>query len=479
MSRILMVTSEASPFAKTGGLADVLGSLPPALAKLGDEVAVVLPKYASAEIHGAVRIRDDMLVAVGPTTFLTGIDQVEREGVRYLFVDCPPLYARAGIYNEAGADYPDNHIRFALLSQAAIAIAREVFRPDIFHAHDWQAGLLATYLREDFGGDSLLRGIQCVLTIHNLGYQGIFPATALTELGLSPSLFHPEGLEFWGQVNFLKAGIVWSDAITTVSPTYAQEIQTPELGFGLDGVLRARADRVTGIVNGIDYNEWNPEHDPNLRYHYSSRRLTGKPFAKFALLREMELPLTEGWPLIGMVSRFTSQKGFDLFEAIVPRLLAEDLFVIVLGSGDPHFETMFRKLALDYPQKIAVRIGFDNGLAHRIYAGSDLFLMPSRYEPCGLSQMYSLHYGTIPVVRATGGLEDTVDEETGFKFEEHTPESLWDAVGRALSAWYARKPWRERMRLGMNRNFSWDASAAGYQQLYNRLIASPDRIKPA
>ena len=470
MSRILMVTSEAAPFAKTGGLADVLGALPPALAKLGDEILVVMPKYAAARIPGSIRIREEMTLGVGPNEFVVAIDQVERAGVRYLFVDCPSLYDRAGIYNEGGVDYPDNHIRFALLNQAAIGIAREIFRPDVVHGHDWQAGLLAPYLRENYASDPALLGIKCVLTIHNLGYQGIFPGPLLSEIGLSPSLFHPEGLEFWGQMNFLKAGIIWSDAITTVSPTYAQEIQTPEYGFGLDGVLRGRAASITGIVNGIDYNDWDAEHDPHLRYHYSARRLTGKPFAKFALLREMELPLTEGWPLIGMVSRFADQKGFDLFEAVAPRLMQQDLFMIVLGSGDPHFEALFRKLAAEYPEKIAVRIGYDNGLAHRIYAGSDLFLMPSRYEPCGLSQMYSLHYGTIPVVRATGGLEDTVGEDTGFKFKEYAPAALWEATQKALAAWYVRKPWRERMRLGMTKDFSWDASAASYQQLYNALI---------
>ena len=469
-----MVTSEAVPFAKTGGLADVLGALPPALAKLGDEVVVVMPKYGSVRIPEAARIWGEMPLAVGPRLFTAAIDQVQKEGVRYLFVDCPALYAGMGVYNEAGVDYPDNHIRFALLNQAAIGIARQIFRPDILHGHDWPAGLLATYLRENYSTDPALRGIKCVFTIHNLGYQGIFPGPMLAELGLSPALFHLEGLEFFGQVNFLKAGIVWSDAITTVSPTYAQEIQTPELGFGLDGVLRARAARITGILNGVDYAEWSPEHDPYLRYHYSARRLTGKPFAKFALLKEMNLPLIEKRPLIGIVSRFAYQKGFDLVEAIAPQLAAENVFLVVLGSGDAQFEQMFLQLAADYPDKIAVHIGFDNGLSHRIEAGSDMFLMPSRYEPCGLSQMYSLRYGTVPIVRATGGLEDTVDESTGFKFTEYAPGALLDTIQQALAEWHFRKPWRERMRLGMAKDFSWEASAAGYQRLYNELIARPD-----
>jgi starch synthase len=469
MSRVLMVTSEAAPFAKTGGLADVLGALPPALAKLGDEIVVVMPKYGMVHIPNAVRIWYEMPLAVGARLFTVAIDQVEREGVRYLFVDCPELYDRVGVYNEAGADYPDNHIRFALLNQAALGIARQIFRPDILHGHDWPSGLLAPYLRENYAADPALLGVKCVLTIHNLGYQGIFPGPVLDELGLSPALFHPEGLEFWGQVNFLKAGIVWSDAITTVSPTYAKEIQTPEYGCGLEGVLRARAGSITGILNGVDYEEWNPEHDPHVRYHYSARKLTGKPFAKFALLREMNLPLIEKRPLVGIVSRFADQKGFELVEAIAPQLAEENLFMAVLGSGDPHFERMFSQLAEDYPDKIAVRIGYDNGLSHRILAGSDLLLMPSRYEPCGLSQMYSLRYGTVPIVRATGGLEDTVDEATGFKFTEYSPGALLDTIEQALAAWHFRKPWRERMRLGMAKDFSWDASAAGYQRLYRSL----------
>jgi starch synthase len=474
MSRILMVTSEAAPFAKTGGLADVLGALPPALAKLGEEVVVVLPRYGSVRLDGAERILQEIPLPLGPHSFMVGIDQVEREGVRYLFVDCPPLYGRAGIYREWGADYLDNHIRFGALNLAALEIARQIFPPDIFHAHDWPAGLLAPYLRETYAADPAFVGAKCVLTIHNLGYQGNFPGHLLADLGLSPTLFHPGGLEFWGNVNFLKAGIVWSDAITTVSPTYAREIQTPEYGHGLDGVLLGRAARITGILNGVDYAEWNPENDLHLRHHYSVRNLLGKRFAKRALLKEVALPLNEKRPLIGIVSRFVEQKGLDLVAAIAPELAEMDLAMVVLGSGDTGLERMFRELAADHPQKFAVRVGYDVGLAHRIEAGADMFLMPSRYEPCGLSQMYSLRYGAVPIVRATGGLEDTVDETTGFKFREYTPEALLDGIRQALAAWQDRKLWLERMRYGMTKDFSWDASAAGYQRLYRSLIAPRD-----
>jgi starch synthase len=465
-----MITSEAAPFAKTGGLADVLGALPPALAKLGEEVAVVMPGYASVPLYGSTRISDAMRLSVGPNAFTVAIDQVEREGVRYLFVDCPPLYGRVGVYGEDGiAAYPDNHIRFALLNEAALEIGRSIFRPDIFHAHDWPGGLLAPYLRENYGADPDFAGAKSIITIHNLGYQGNFPAASIGDLGLSPALFHPGGLEFWGELSFLKAGIVWSDAITTVSPTYAREIQTPEYGAGLDGVLRDRSAKISGILNGVDYAEWSPDIDPHLNVPYSAQDLSGKRLAKRALLEEVGLPLHETRPLIGIVSRLAGQKGFDLLEEIVPELAEMDLAMAVLGSGEAPIEEMFRAMAEDYPEKFAVQVGYDEGLAHRIEAGADMFLMPSRYEPCGLSQMYSLRYGTVPIVRATGGLDDTVDALTGFKFTEYTPEALLAAIRQALVAWSDRPGWLERMRRGMAKDFSWDAAAVQYQSLYRSL----------
>jgi starch synthase len=469
-----MVTSEAAPFAKTGGLADVLGALPPALTKLGEEVAVVMPRYGSVSLAGAELISSAMPLTVGPRSFTTALYQIHREGVRYLFVDCPPLYARAGIYNEWGAEYLDNHIRFAALNLAALEIARKIFPTDIFHAHDWPAGLLAPYLHETFASDPDFAGTKCVFTIHNLGYQGNFPGHLLPDLGLSPALFRPQGLEFWGELSFLKAGIVWADAITTVSPTYAQEIQTPEYGHGLDGVLRDRAAKITGILNGVDYTEWNPEDDPHLTNHFSARDLSGKRLSKRALLKALKLLPDMKRPLIGIVSRFASQKGFDLVEAVAPELAEMDLAVAVLGSGDSRYEKMFRGMAEAHPEKFAVRVGYDNVLAHRIEAAADMFLMPSQYEPCGLNQMYSLRYGTVPIVRATGGLADTIDETTGFKFSEYTPAALLEAIDEARAAWQNRDLWLERMRRGMAKDFSWDVSAAAYQRLYRSLIAPPD-----
>jgi starch synthase len=471
MPRILMVASEAAPFVKTGGLADVLGSLPGALVRRGNEVCVVLPRYRAALIDSSERIWHRMPLSVGPHFFTVAIDQVVRQGVRYLFVDCPPLYDRPGIYNERNVDYRDNHIRFALLNQAAIGIARYIFRPDIFHAHDWQAGLLAPYLRSTFAGDPTFFGAKCVLTIHNLGYQGNFWALRMQEIGLDPTLYHTEGLEFKGMISFLKGGIVFSDAVTTVSPTYAREIQTPEYGFGFDGLLRSRAYKLRGILNGVDYVEWSPETDPYLPAHFGADDLSGKAECKRQLLAEMGLPPADGRPVIGIVSRFADQKGFELLAEIAGPLAEEDVAVVVLGSGEKRFEEMFRNFGVERPDKFGVQIGYDNALAHRIEAGADMFLMPSLYEPCGLNQIYSLRYGTVPIVRATGGLDDTVDIETGFKFSEYSPRALAGAIGEALHAWQSREAWTERMRAGMRKDFSWEASAGEYQRLYTELAS--------
>jgi starch synthase len=461
-----MVTSEASPFVKTGGLGDVLGSLPAALVDRGDEVVVVMPRYRTARVFDAHRIRDVMPVTLGPRRFTVAVDQVVVRGVRYLFVDCPPLYDRPGVYNEGGWDYADNHIRFGVLNRAALEIARYIFRPDVFHAHDWPAGLLALFLRTGFAGDPTFFGTKTVLTIHNLGYQGNFPAGAINDLGIDPALYHPEGLEFYGRLSFLKAGVIWSDAITTVSPTYAREIQTPEFGFGFDGLLLSRAYKLRGILNGVDYREWDPWHDAHIPAQYSSDHLSGKMECKLRLLDELGLPRNPDRPVIGIVSRFVHQKGLDLFGEIAAALAEENVAFAVIGSGEPAVEDMFRYFADARPDKFGVRIGYDNGLAHRIEAGSDMFLMPSRYEPSGLNQMYSLRYGAVPIVRATGGLDDSVDEETGFKFHGYTPAAQFAAIKNALGAFDDRQLWQYRMRQGMAKDFSWAVAAARYQELY-------------
>jgi starch synthase len=459
--RVLHVASEAAPFAKTGGLADVLGALPPTLAKLGHEVAVVLPRYRGVVLPRS-RIWDALAVHVGPHLFLAGIDEVARQGVRYLFVDIPALYDRAGIYYDSTGDFPDNHIRFAALAQAALAIARFIFRPDIFHAHDWQAGLVPLYLRENFAGDPTFFGSRCVFTIHNMGYRGNFPAAAVADLSVDPAVVNPWGFGVDGGVSFLKSGIVWSDAITTVSPTYAREIQ-------VDPLLAPYASKLTGILNGIDYNEWNPETDWRLAARYSAHHLSNKRECKLALLREMGLRPDLDPPVIGIISRLAYQKGMELVVEVAPWLARHEVSLVALGSGDAALETEFRGLASAHPAQIAVRIGYDETLAHRVEAGADMFLMPSRYEPSGLNQMYSLRYGTLPIVRATGGLADTVDPETGFLFRDYSAEALASAVGAALEAYRDRDGWKKRMLLAMSKDFSWNASAREFDRLYRHV----------
>jgi len=470
-----MVSAEVAPFAKTGGLADVVGSLPPALRALGHDVAAVLPRYTGIGLKSAHRVWDHLWVYLGPAAYDCTIYQAAAAFPVYL-VDCPALFNldRKGLYGENGDDYPDNHIRFAVLARAALGVARNLFRTEIFHCHDWQAGLIPAYLRTTFAGDPTYLGCRTIFTIHNLGYQGLFPKTALAELALDPGLFVPDGLEFFGNVSYIKSGIAFSDAVTTVSPTYAREIQTPEYGFGLDGALRARAGALTGILNGVDYNEWSPEVDPLIPAHYSARDLSGKEICKRKLLEEFGLPAAAmDRPVFGIVSRLTRQKGADILADVAAQIVAEDVYLAALGTGEPEYEDFFRRLQAEHPGRIAVHVGFNNALAHLVEAGSDIFLMPSHYEPCGLNQIYSLRYGTPPVVRATGGLEDTIDGETGFKFWQYSGDSLLGAVRAALFAFEDRDGWKERMRRGMARDFSWQASAAAYSELYRRVSAKP------
>jgi starch synthase len=473
-----MISSEAAPFAKTGGLADVVGSLPAVLRAGGDEVAVVIPRYRSIDLKKARRVWDSLPVHFGATSYPVSIYQAPAEYPVYL-VDCPPIFDREGFYGESGVDYPDNHIRFAVFARAALGVARVLFRTDIFHCHDWQAGLVPAYLRTLFSTDPTFLGCRTLFTIHNLGYQGLFPKTALAEVSLDPSVYRPDGLEFFGRISYIKAGISFADALNTVSPTYAREIQTPEFGFGLDGSLRARANVLTGILDGVDYAEWSPETDPHIAAHYSSLDLSGKEICKRQLLQEFGLPAEAmDRPLLGVVSRLTRQKGTDILAEAAARIVAEDVYLVALGTGDPEYETFFRQMQQEHPGRIAAHIGFDEGRAHRIEAGSDIFLMPSRYEPCGLNQIYSLRYGTVPVVRATGGLDDTIEEGdegtaegTGFKFAEYSAQALLEAVRTAVKAFADRDAWRQTMCRGMRKDFSWKKSAAAYSDLYRRLLA--------
>ena len=469
--KILMLASEAAPFAKTGGLADVVGSLPAALKSLGHEVAVLAPRYRSVDLKTMRRVYDHLPVWVAPRSFDTSLYLAERQTPFY-FLDCPPLFDRPGFYGEEGEDYPDNHIRFAVLAQAALEFSRRVWRPDILHGHDWQAGLAPVYLHTLYANDPTFFGIRTLFTIHNVGYHGLFPAAAQSDIALAGSgAFRPEGLEFFGKVCYLKGGLNYSDALNTVSPTYAREIQTPEYGFGLDGVLRARSNVLTGILNGVDYTEWNPETDPLIAARYSAADLSGKRVCKQDLLSQFGLPPEAmDAPLIGIVSRFTSQKGADLIAEVADAMVAEGYYMAALGAGEPRYEELFLAMAARHPGRIAVRIGYDNPLAHKIEAGSDLFLMPSRYEPCGLNQIYSLRYGTVPLVRATGGLDDTIEPGTGFKFWQYNGGALAGALRAARQAFADREAWQAMMLAGMAKDFSWNVSAAQYAALYRSLI---------
>ncbi|MCS7314789.1 MAG: glycogen synthase GlgA [Bryobacterales bacterium] len=470
MIPVLMVASEAAPLAKVGGLADVVGALSAALRELGHEVAVVMPRYRGIALDGAQRVYGNLDLWFGPACYRVNV-YLREERARYLLVDCPELYDRPGIYGPPGRDYEDNHVRYAVLARAAFALARHVFRPRIFHCHDWQASLVPIYLRTILRYEPTFIAARTVLTIHNLGYQGIYPPSALPEMGLNEQAASEAGMEFFGRYNLLKGAISSSDRITVVSPTYAREIQTPELGFGLDDLLRQRSHAITGILNGADYSEWNPETDPYIAAHYSRDDLSGKAACKRDLLDEFGLPAQPERPLIGMVSRLDSQKGFDLLREAAGELIAEDLTLVVLGTGNQEYEGFLRELVAARPDRVGLRIGFDIRLAHKIVAGADIFLMPSRYEPCGLNQLYSLRYGTVPVVRSTGGLEDTVDESTGFKFREYSAWAMMEAVRAALAAWRDRPRWEALMRAGMAKDFSWKISAARYSELFRELAA--------
>lgn len=474
-----MVASETLPYSKTGGLADVLGALPAALVRLGWGVTVVTPRYRGIEAGTSV---ERLSISIGTHRFDVGFfEDTRADGVHVLLLDVPELFDREGLYHVGHADYPDNARRFALLAKASLEwVARRGTPVDIVHAHDWQAGLAPVYLRTMFGAHPVLGGTASVFTIHNLAYQGLFEPDWLPRLDLPWDLFSIDRLEYWGRVSFLKGGINDSTMITTVSRTYAKEIQTREFGCGFEGILQRRADDLVGILNGIDREVWNPTNDPHLPAPFDSLDLSGKRAAKAAVLARFGLPADEatiGRPLIGMISRMVDQKGLDLIAANAAHLPDLDASFVVLGTGEHRYQDMWRDLARQHPDRIGVHIGFDEGLAHLIEGGADLFLMPSRFEPCGLNQMYSLRYGTVPIVRAVGGLADTVvnwtprrRQATGIVFDDYTPEALLDALNRALSLYRRPDVWRAMQLAGMQRDYSWDHSAREYVKVYDRAI---------
>jgi starch synthase len=472
MIKVLMVASEAAPFAKTGGLADVVGALPPALRSCDCEVAVLIPRYRSIDLTSAKPIYDSLPVWLGGVLHQTSLYQSDAETPFY-FLEAPSLYDREGFYGDATGDFSDNATRFAVLSRAALAVARRVFRPQILHCHDWQSGLVPVYQRTVFAYDPTVMGMKTLFTIHNIGYQGLFPPAVLPKLGLDRRVFKVDGLEFFGQVSFIKGGLHYSNALSTVSKKYALEIQTPEYGFALDGVLRARSADLHGILNGVDYSNWDPQTDPHIAAHYSADDLAGKRRCKQALIREAGLPdVAMNRPVLGVVSRLTPQKGTELIVEIATQLAPEDLYLVILGSGDAVHEDALRIAARSQAGRIGVRFGYDEAFAHRIEAGADVFLMPSRYEPSGLNQMYSLRYGTVPVVRSTGGLDDTIDEGTGFKFQEYSAEAFLAAIRAAVAAYEDHRGWEAMMQRGMRKDFSWRTSAAEYAALYRKLLDS-------
>ena len=469
---MLLIGSEARPFSKTGGLADVLGALPPALARLGWSATVVLPRYRGVDAGTFV---ESFPVSVGGFTRDASFFEAPlTDGARAILVDCPDLFDRDALYGIGNDDYADNARRFAFLVRAALEFAgRRSPAPAIVHAHDWQAGLAPVYLRSLYRSHPVLGGTPSVFTIHNLAYQGLFAADWLPRLDLGWEQLGIDRLEYWGRISVLKGGINDADLVTTVSRRYAEEIQTPEFGFGFDGILRRRRDDLVGILNGIDTREWDPALDPALPAPYSSDDLSGKAIAKAAILSRYGLPTDDSAlrrPLIGMVSRMVDQKGFDLIAAVAEQLPQLDASFVVLGTGELRYQTMWSSLAAGYPEKIAVRIGFDETLAHLVEAGADMFLMPSRFEPCGLNQMYSMRYGTVPIVRAVGGLADTVTPKTGFSFEEYSPAALVRALQAALSAYAKPRTWRALQVAGMRQDFSWDRSAKEYVKIYDRAL---------
>jgi starch synthase len=479
--KIFLACSEFAPLAKTGGLADVSAALSAYFDSAGHDVRVLMPFYASLDASGleieVISQLQDLELTLGGRTFKYQIVRAAADGARPAvhLLQCPELFGGNELYSG-----PDEHLRFILLSRAAIEMCQKLgFAPDIFHCHDWHVALVPLYLKTIYNWDKMFDRTRSVLTIHNIGYQGVFGGGILDELGLADSAEWLDSDDLAGdRVNFLKTGVIHADLLTTVSPTYSREILEPEYGMGLEGPLRARGGSVVGILNGVNYAEWNPEEDPLIPFNYSLKKLKGKEKNKRALMKELGLEYALDRPLVGMVTRLTYQKGIDLVQGALPDLLSSrDMSVVVLGNGEKEYEDFFHWMHAEFPGRVSFFEGFNNGLAHRIEAGSDLFLMPSRYEPCGLNQMYSLRYGTIPVVRATGGLADSVQHfdpisgtGTGVVFHDYDVNGLKWALNTALDL-YANKHARTKIvHNGMSRNYSWEEQGSIYIDRFRRLL---------
>ena len=477
--RILLASSEVHPYSKSGGLADMAGALAKALGRAGHQVGIVTPLYRG------IRDRFPELRPFGWEMNLPLGSRMQRAsiltlahspGVTIYFVDQPGYFDRPALYTEHGVDYADNGERFIFFSKAVVHLARYLpWQPEVLHLHDWQVGLVPILMLHQKLTDGWIRVPRTCLTIHNLAYQGLFARSDYDLTNLPLDYFNLKGVEFYGHLNCLKAGILYADTLTTVSPRYAREITTEELGCGLDDILRARQDALTGILNGVDYEEWNTVKNPYLTAPYDVDDLSGKEVEKLALQKEFSLPPRADVPLFTNITRLAEQKGVDIQMGALEEMLAADLQFVLLGSGSPDYELAYQRLARRYPKKVSVRIGFDQGLSHRIEAGGDFFLMPSRYEPCGLNQMYSLRYGTVPIVRITGGLDDSVvdiaedlDHANGIKFAEYSVRALAKAIRKALVLFPSDDLMQHYRRNGMQADFSWDRTAAEYTQAYQK-----------
>ena len=481
--KVLFLSPEAVPFAKTGGLADVAGALPDALKRLGVDVRLILPHYREVWTSKSkvYLIFEDLKVPFGKDLLTARVWESQTDGgAPVYFIKREDMFDRPNLYGNAYGDYYDNLERFSFFCHAALCLAERIsYSPDVIHCHDWQSGLVPAFIKGPYAGNSVVGQSKTIFTIHNLGYQGIFPAEKLSITGLpKETFFQTDGLEFWGNISLLKSGIFYSDSVNTVSPTYALEIQTDEYGLGMEGILQQRKSSLHGILNGVDYKVWNPACDTHLKAKYTPENISGKNSCKEFLVKEMKLnqSLTSK-PLLGMISRLDTQKGLDLLVKVLDDILALDVGLVVLGSGDQSIQEALGKAVKKNPERFGLTIDFDESLAHHIMAGADMFLIPSRYEPCGLTQMYALKYGTIPIVRNTGGLKDAIatfnpktGKGTGFKFTDYKPEAFLASIRDAINQYHKADSWKKLRANAMKEDFSWNRSAKSYLRLYRSTL---------
>jgi starch synthase len=477
---ILFVSSEVVPFAKTGGLADVIGALPEALAKKGHTCGIILPFYSMVKKNGfAPKVfKKGLTVKINGKNEIFNLLLLKQGNIDVYFIEKDEYYNRDQLYGTPQGDYPDNAFRFGFFAKAVIAAVADIGSQDILHCNDWQSALIPLYVKLSHKDDPLFNKTKILFTIHNMAYQGIFSREVMLDLGLEEDLFTPDLLEFYGKLNFMKAGIIYSDAVSTVSKGYSREILTPEFSAGLDGLLRTREKDLYGIVNGVDYSIWNPSTDKFIAANYSEKGLAGKEECKKDILKECGIKYNPKRPLIGMITRFAEQKGIDLVAQGMANIIKMGCDFVILGFGDEKYNNIFSKLNVKHRGHMAALIKFDNSLAHKIEAGSDMFLMPSRYEPCGLNQLYSLKYATVPIVRAVGGLEDTVEnfdiaakKGNGFKFKDASCRELLNTVKTAVAVFKNKAVWNTLLKNCLACDYSWDSSAEQYEKLYDRLLA--------